>query len=113
VPGTGYAERPWVIAPSTPRSSPAAGPHPAASTYDNGVGAALGVGRFGIYQVELPPGAETVEHDHTADEAEDVYAVLQGSGAVIVDGEEVPVHPGMLSPSNRHRREASAPAPTA
>ena len=74
----------------------APGPHPAASAYDKGVGAALGVERFGVYQVELPPGAETVAHDHTADGAEDVYAVLRGTGAVIVDGEEVAVRPGMF-----------------
>ena len=72
------------------------GPHPAASAYDKGIGAALGVERFGLYQVELPPGAETVAHDHTEDGAEDVYAVLAGSGWVIVDGEDVPVEPGMF-----------------
>ena len=74
----------------------APGPHPAASAYDKGVGAALGVERFGIYQVELPPGTETVAHDHTDDGAEDVYAVLRGCGAVLVDGEEVAVGPGMF-----------------
>jgi uncharacterized cupin superfamily protein len=76
--------------------SAAPGPHPAASPYDKGVGAALGVERVGIYQVELPPGAETVAHDHAEDGAEDVYAVLAGSGSVIVDGEEVLVRPGMF-----------------
>ena len=70
------------------------GSHPAASPYDKGVGAALGVERFGIYQVELPPGAETVAHDHVEDGAEDVYAVIAGSGLVIVDDEKVPVGPG-------------------
>jgi uncharacterized cupin superfamily protein len=74
----------------------APGPHPAASAFDKGVGAALGVQRFGIYQVELPPGAETVAHDHTDDGAEDVYAVLRGSGVVVVDGEEVVLRPGMF-----------------
>jgi uncharacterized cupin superfamily protein len=74
----------------------APGPHPAASAFDKGVGAALGVERFGIYQVELPPGAETVAHDHADDGAEDVYAVIAGNGSVMVDGEEVPVQPGMF-----------------
>lgn len=76
--------------------SPEPGPHPAASPYDKGVGAALAVRAFGVYQVELPPGAQSVEHDHAADGAEDVYAVLRGSGAVIVDGVEVPLRPGMF-----------------
>jgi hypothetical protein len=36
-----------------------AGPHPAASPFDKGVGQALGVRAFGMYQVELSPGADT------------------------------------------------------
>ena len=74
--------------------SQARGPHPAASAYDKGVGATLGVRAFGLYQVELPPRAETVTHDHVDDGAEDVYAVVSGEGAVFVDGERVPVKPG-------------------
>lgn len=75
---------------------PTPGPHPAASRYDKGVGQALGVRAFGIYQVELPPGAETVRHNHADDGAEDVYAVLHGTGTVVVDSEEVPVGPGQF-----------------
>ena len=75
---------------------PAPGPHPAASPYDKGVGQALGVRAFGIYQVELPPHAETVRHNHADDGAEDVYAVLNGTGTVIVDGRDVPVGPGQF-----------------
>ena len=67
-----------------------AGPHPAASQYDKSVGQALGIRAFGIYQVELSPGAETVSHDHIDDRAEDVYGVISGNGIVVVDGEEVP-----------------------
>lgn len=73
---------------------PGPGPHPAASPHDKGVGQALGVRAFGLYQVELPPGRETVRHDHTGDGAEDVYAVVRGTGTVVVDGHEVPVWPG-------------------
>jgi quercetin dioxygenase-like cupin family protein len=47
-----------------------------------------------VFQVELPPGAESVEHDHSVDLAEDVYAVVQGAGTVFVDGEAVPLGPG-------------------
>jgi mannose-6-phosphate isomerase-like protein (cupin superfamily) len=82
--------------------------HPAASAYDKGVGEALGVGAFGIYQVELPPDAETVRRNHVDDNAEDVYAVVSGTGAVVVDGHEVPVRPGQfvaVTPeSSRHVR---------
>ncbi|MGI8713537.1 MAG: cupin domain-containing protein [Solirubrobacteraceae bacterium] len=87
---------------------PTPGPHPAASPYDKGVGQALCVRAFGIYQVELPPGAETVRHDHIDDGAQDVYAVLRGDGAVVVDGEEVTVGPGhfiaVTPESTRHVR---------
>ena len=87
---------------------PSPGPHPAASPYDKGIGQALGVGAFGIYQVELPPGGETVRHDHLADGVEDVYAVLRGTGTVVVDDEGVPIGPGQfiaVTPdSTRHVR---------
>jgi quercetin dioxygenase-like cupin family protein len=73
---------------------PSPGPHPAASPYDKGVGQALGVSAFGMYQVDLPPGAETVRHDHVDDGAEDVYGVVQGTGVVVVDAEEISVRPG-------------------
>lgn len=71
-----------------------AGPHPAASPFDRCIGAALGVSAFGLYQVELPPGAGTVRHDHLEDRAEDVYAALRGSGVVVVDGKEVAIKAG-------------------
>jgi quercetin dioxygenase-like cupin family protein len=63
-------------------------------TSRNGVGHALGVQAF--YQVELPPGAETVRHNHVDDGAEDVYAVIHGTGTVIVDRQEVSVGPGQF-----------------
>ena len=70
------------------------GSHPAASEFDKCVGADLGITAFGLYQVELPAGAETVRHDHRDDQAQDAYAVLRGSGVVIVDEQAVPVGPG-------------------
>jgi uncharacterized cupin superfamily protein len=70
------------------------GPHPAASPFEKRVGEAIGITAFGLYQIELPPGEETVPHDHREDRAEDAYAVVGGHGWVIVDGEERPVGPG-------------------
>lgn len=70
------------------------GPHPAASPYDKGVGRRLGLRTFDVYQVELPPRTQSVEHDHSEDGAEDMYAVTQGTGHIAVDGEDVPVGPG-------------------
>jgi quercetin dioxygenase-like cupin family protein len=34
------------------------------------------------------------EHDHSAKGEEEVYAVVGGSGTVLVDGEEIAVRPG-------------------
>jgi uncharacterized cupin superfamily protein len=73
---------------------PGRGPHPAGSPYDKRIGEALGVTAFEVYQVELPPGAETVKHDHLRDNNEDVYVVLHGGGWLVVDDEAVPVSPG-------------------
>jgi uncharacterized cupin superfamily protein len=71
---------------------PAPGPHPAGSPHDKGIGQALGVRAFGPYQVKLPPGGQTVRHDH----ADDVYGIVHSTGTVIVDGQEVPVRPGQF-----------------
>jgi quercetin dioxygenase-like cupin family protein len=69
---------------------------------------ALGVTAFGVFQVQLPPGTETTAHDHTTDGAEDVYAVIEGSGWVVVDGDARPVRAGefvFITPdSTRHMR---------
>jgi uncharacterized cupin superfamily protein len=72
------------------------GPHPAASPFDKRLNDALGLSAFGVYQVELPPGAETVQHDHRDDGAEDLYVVLRGDGRLIVDEESVPIRPGQF-----------------
>lgn len=72
------------------------GPHPAASPFEKRVGEAIGLTAFGLYQIELPAGEETVPHDHRDDLAEDAYAVLRGSGWVVVDGEEIAVGPGQF-----------------
>jgi quercetin dioxygenase-like cupin family protein len=88
------------------------GAHPAASEFDKCVGDELGVSAFGLYQVELPPGAETVRHDHRDDRAEDAYAVLRGSGVVVVDDEEITVSTGdfiaVTPDSTRHVRAGAA-----
>jgi quercetin dioxygenase-like cupin family protein len=57
---------------------------------------ALGVSSFRVNQLELPPGAEGPEHDHAADGQEEVYAVIEGSGTLRVDGEEVALRPGVF-----------------
>jgi uncharacterized cupin superfamily protein len=90
---------------------PAPGPHPAGSPHDKGVGHVLGIRAFGLYQVELPPGAETLRHNHLDDGADDVYAIVHGTGTVVVDAEEVRVRSGQfiaVSPESTRQVRADA-----
>lgn len=65
-------------------------------------GAPGGVGLRGL-QIELPAGASTEPHDHLAD---DVYAIVRGSGWLIVDGHRAPLGVGdfaaVTKQSTRH-----------
>ena len=70
------------------------GPHPAASPFDKRVSEALGLSAFEVYQVDLPPGAETVRHDHLDDGVEDLYFIVSGHGWVLVDDEQLTILPG-------------------
>ena len=54
----------------------------------------LGVGSFGINLIEVPAGSAIVEHDETASGQEEVYAVLDGEGTLLIDGEEHPAPAG-------------------
>jgi quercetin dioxygenase-like cupin family protein len=54
----------------------------------------LGVGTFKVNRLELPAGGEGPAHDHAADGEEEVYAIVAGSGTVVVDGEETALEPG-------------------
>lgn len=54
----------------------------------------LGVGDFRVNQLELGPGQEGPEHDHTGNNQEEVYAVVGGSGILRLDGQEIPLRPG-------------------
>ena len=48
---------------------------------------ALGVSAWGMNLIDLDPGCTGYpEHDHTADGQEEVYLVLRGSGALVIDG---------------------------
>src|SRR5215813_8377129 len=74
-----------------------------------GLSKPLGVGAFKVNRLELPPGAEGPEHDHAANGEEEVYAVVGGSGTVVVDGEEIAVQPGnfvFCSPDARRQMRA-------
>jgi mannose-6-phosphate isomerase-like protein (cupin superfamily) len=55
---------------------------------------ALGARAFGFNYFELPPNVEGREHDHAEANQEEVYFVLDGSGVMRLDGEEVELKQG-------------------
>ena len=59
-----------------------------------GMSGPIGVSAFRINQLELAPGKEGPEHDHTGDGQEEVYVVIGGSGLVRLDGEEIELRAG-------------------
>ena len=48
----------------------------------------LDIGCFGMNMVEIPAGSAIVEHDETASGQVEVYAILEGDGVFLIDGEE-------------------------
>ena len=54
----------------------------------------LGLTAFEVSQFGLPPGAESVAHDHDDDQVEDVYVFRRGNRWVVVDGVDVAVEAG-------------------
>ena len=60
--------------------------------------------RHSLAEIRHPPGTCSQEHYHT--EAEEVYYVLEGQGAVRVDGETRLIGPGdvvVIVPGQRHK----------
>ncbi|MGH2923721.1 MAG: cupin domain-containing protein [Solirubrobacterales bacterium] len=54
----------------------------------------LGAEAFGFNVVDIAPGGEIPAHDHSGDDQEEVYAVLEGEGVFVVDGDEHPAPAG-------------------
>jgi uncharacterized cupin superfamily protein len=56
---------------------------------------ALGLTAFGINQEDWPANADGhPDHDHSEDGQEEVFCILEGSGKMVVDGEDVELKPG-------------------
>jgi mannose-6-phosphate isomerase-like protein (cupin superfamily) len=49
---------------------------------------------LGVTVLDAVEGWEGKEHDHAEDGQEEVYVLLEGSGQITVDGEEVALEPG-------------------
>jgi uncharacterized cupin superfamily protein len=48
----------------------------------------LGAEAFGFNVVDIEPGGEIPAHDHTGDDQEEVFIILDGQGTIVTDGEE-------------------------
>lgn len=55
---------------------------------------ALEARAFGFNWFELPAGVEGLEHDHAKDGHEEVVLVIDGSGTLRIDGEEIELRKG-------------------
>jgi quercetin dioxygenase-like cupin family protein len=48
----------------------------------------LGAESFGFNVVDIDAGGEIPAHDHTGDNQEEVFIILDGQGTIVTDGEE-------------------------
>jgi quercetin dioxygenase-like cupin family protein len=48
----------------------------------------LGAEAFGFNVVDIAAGGEIPAHDHTGDNQEEVFIILEGEGKIVTDGEE-------------------------
>ncbi len=48
----------------------------------------LGAEAFGFNVVDIEAGGEIPAHDHTGDNQEEVFIILEGQGTLVTDGEE-------------------------
>lgn len=54
----------------------------------------VGAEAFGFNVVDLEAGGELPAHDHTGDDQEEVFVILEGEGVIVADGEEHPAPAG-------------------
>ncbi len=57
----------------------------------------LGLKSFGMNLVEIEPGDRIPEHDETKRDQEEVFIVLSGHAAIVVDGQEHPAPAGTFA----------------
>jgi quercetin dioxygenase-like cupin family protein len=59
------------------------------------VARSLGAEAVKLNQFDNQPGQAGREHDESESGQEEIYTALQGSGVIRVDGEELPLRPGL------------------
>jgi len=75
----------------------------------------LGLSALGMGLVDIPPGESIPEHDEADRDQEEVFVVLSGEAAMVIEGEEHPVRAGSYVRVDPHlrrtmRNTGSAPA---
>jgi uncharacterized cupin superfamily protein len=75
----------------------------------------LGLEAFGCNLVEIEPGATIPEHDELERDQEELFVVLEGETALVIDGEDHPAPAGTyarVAPQHRRtvRNTGTAPA---
>ena len=60
-------------------------------------GKSLGLSKLGMNAIRMPPNWEHYpEHDHAADNEEELYIPLEGSGTLHTEGQAYPMQRGVL-----------------
>ena len=60
-------------------------------------GKSLALSKLGMNAIKMPPNWQHYpEHDHAADNEEELYIPLEGSGTLHVEGQTYPMHRGIL-----------------
>jgi quercetin dioxygenase-like cupin family protein len=64
----------------------------------------LGCRAFGVNLVEIPPGESIPEHDETERDQEELFFVLSGTPALVIEGQEHPAPAGTFVRLDPHLR---------
>jgi glyoxylate utilization-related uncharacterized protein len=64
----------------------------------------LGLASFGMNLVEVAPGGEIPEHDETERDQEEVFFVVSGRVAIVIDGTEHPASTGTFARIDPERK---------
>lgn len=64
----------------------------------------LGCQSFGVNLVEIPPGESIPEHDETGRDQEEMFFVISGAPAIVIDGEEHSARAGTFARLDPRRR---------
>jgi uncharacterized cupin superfamily protein len=75
-------------------------------------GKSLGLSKLGMNAIRMPKHWEHYpEHDHAADDEEELYIPLEGSGTLHAEGQIYPMHRGVLIRVGAATRRQIVPGP--